>query len=108
MENNSAAKLAARNGHLDIVAKLLESTSNQSEKKMSALHLATQNDMLDVVEDLLKHPDISPDVQDSEGLTPLHWAAGKGWLSFSQLCWKLSMVVTLPLILIGPAYFFVV
>eukprot|EP00884_Botryococcus_braunii_P014655 jgi/Botrbrau1/23190/Bobra.0041s0037.2 len=92
-ENHSAVKLAARSGHLNIVLRILESTSSQPEKKTSALHLATQDDMEDVVEDLLLHPEISPNIQDAEGLTPLHWAASKGSLAIVEMILKAKKMV---------------
>lgn len=77
-ENMTPAELAAGNGHVRIVERILESSSAQSEKKMTALHLATQGNFEQLVGQLLALPDISPNVADADGLTPLHWAATKG------------------------------
>jgi ankyrin repeat protein len=84
-ENRSAVELAARSGHVDIVVKILDCSCKHSEKKMSALHLATLSNLEHLVELLLHLPGISADIADLDGLTPLHWAASKGWPIFSTL-----------------------
>lgn len=80
-EGLTPAELAAGNGHVRIVERILESASPQGEKKMTALHLATQGNFEHLVGQLLELPDTSPSVADADGLTPLHWAATKGWPS---------------------------
>ena len=74
----TAAQLAADNGNHDVVAKILDSARNKDEKGYTALHLATQHCMTDLVRLLLQTPGCEVSPRDVDGLTPLHWAASKG------------------------------
>lgn len=78
---SSAAQLAACKGHVEVVAKLLESGKTKEVKGLTALHLAAQNGLDQVVAQLVGVAGCDVNARDAEGLTPLHWAAIKGSVS---------------------------
>ena len=75
---NSPAQLAAAEGHISVVARILDSGRQGEDKGLSALHLATQAGVIPLVRQLLALPHCDRNAQDADGLTPLHWAASKG------------------------------
>ena len=77
---NSPAQLAAAEGHISVVARILDSGRQGEDKGLSALHLATQAGVIPLVRQLLALPHCDRNAQDADGLTPLHWAASKGAL----------------------------
>lgn len=85
----TAAQLAADNGNHDVVAKILDSARNKDEKGYTALHLATQHCMMDLVRQLLQTPGCEVSPRDVDGLTPLHWAASKG----AAAAWPLAALL---------------
>ena len=74
----TALQLAAKNCHMEAVAKLLDSAGTKEEKGYTALHLAVQAANSDLVRQLLALPACDPSAKDVDGLTALHWAASKG------------------------------
>ncbi len=76
----TALQLAAKNRHVETVAKLLDSAGTKEEKGYTALHLAVQAGNSDLVRQLLALPACDPSAKDVDGLTALHWAASKGEL----------------------------
>ena len=74
----TALQLAAKNRHVETVAKLLDSAGTKEEKGYTALHLAVQAGNQDLVRQLLALPACDPSAKDVDGLTALHWAASKG------------------------------
>lgn len=76
----TALQLAAKNRHVETVAKLLDSAGTKEEKGYTALHLAVQAGNSDLVRQLLALPACDPSAKDVDGLTALHWAASKGKL----------------------------
>lgn len=77
----SAAQLAANQGHVEVVGRILDASRNHMQKGFSALHLAVQNGLDRLVQQLLVLPTTSIDGRDADGLTALHWAATEGELS---------------------------
>ena len=84
----TALQLAAKNRHMETVAKLLDSAGTKEEKGYTALHLAVQAGNSDLVRQLLALPACDPSAKDVDGLTALHWAASKGEASccLEQAC----------------------
>ena len=74
----SAAQLAANQGHVEVVGRILDASRNHMQKGFSALHLAVQNGLDRLVQQLLVLPSTSVDARDADGLTALHWAAAEG------------------------------
>ena len=74
---SSAAQLAACKGHVEVVARLLESGQAKEAKGLSALHLAAQNG-LDQVGRVLCWTRRA-------GFGVLFWTR---WTGFRVLCWR--------------------
>merc|ERR1719357_1031228 len=66
---------AALNGNIEVVDTLLGTSgilvNLQSEHSLTALHLATASDDSEIVQKLLNHPDIDPNISNRSGLTAL-------------------------------------
>ncbi|BDA43432.1 probable serine/threonine-protein phosphatase 6 regulatory ankyrin repeat subunit [Coccomyxa sp. Obi] len=75
----SAVALAAVGAHVECVAHILDSTATATERGLTALHLAVQDGLELLVTQLLLLPGATPDSRDKDGLTPLHWAASRGF-----------------------------
>lgn len=76
--NFSAAQLAANQGHVEVVGRILDASRSRMQKGFSALHLAVQSSLDRLVEQLLVLPSTAIDARDTDGLTALHWAASEG------------------------------
>jgi len=81
----SAAQLAANQGHVEAVGRILDASRSRMQKGFSALHLAVQSSLERLVQQLLVLPNTLVDAQDSDGLTALHWAAGEGHFPESSI-----------------------
>lgn len=79
-------QVAAGQGHLEVVAIMLDNSRSQTGKGLTALHLAVTQGREPLVADLLKLPSVAVDAKDSDGLTALHWAASKGAACCSCCC----------------------
>ncbi len=87
-EGNCALIIAAKLGFAEMIPPLLqaEANINQSGRNgITALHMATDNNHLEVLALLLKHPTIIPNKSDSQGCTALHIAAQKGFFESASL-----------------------
>lgn len=71
-------QLAATRGHIDVVAKLLESGKTKDVKGLTALHLAAQMRLDEVAKLLLSTGKCDVNSRDADGCTPLHYAAENG------------------------------
>ncbi len=60
----------------------------QSDSKNTALHMASANGHVDIVQFLLEDLKVPCDIQNSEGNTALHWAALNGHLPVVNLLLK--------------------
>ncbi len=76
------AQLAAAGGHVPVVARLLEAgrAPDAAGAGMSALHLAAQNGLDQVLAQLCAVPGCDVNTRDADSLTPLHCAAARGAL----------------------------
>jgi ankyrin repeat protein len=77
---DTALGLAAKWGHADCVAVLLEKGADPTIVNVSGqtpLHMAADMGQMDCVQVLVKHG-VDQNTQDLAGFTPLHNAAGKG------------------------------
>ncbi|KAL0029838.1 hypothetical protein WJX77_003070 [Trebouxia sp. C0004] len=92
----TALQLAAKNRHMETVAKLLDSAGTKEEKGYTALHLAVQAGNSDLVRQLLPLPACDPSAKDVDGLTALHWAASKGQLGMLAALLKRGCQVNAP------------
>ncbi|KAL0018494.1 hypothetical protein WJX79_003679 [Trebouxia sp. C0005] len=92
----TALQLAAKNRHMETVAKLLDSAGTKEEKGYTALHLAVQAGNSDLVRQLLPLPACDPSAKDIDGLTALHWAASKGQLGMLAALLKRGCQVNAP------------
>ena len=63
---------------MEVVGRILDGSRMQTQKGFSALHLAVQNGLDRLVQQLLALPNSAPDARDVDGATPLHWAAAHG------------------------------
>lgn len=73
--------VAISNENYEAVDLLLSASNikvNQSAKGLTPLHIAVINNMIPMIERLLKHPGINPNFGTSDGATPLHFAAMMG------------------------------
>lgn len=70
--------LAANQGHVEIVGRILDASRDHLEKGYTALHLAVQNDLDQLVQQLLLLPSTVVDARDVDGQTALHLAAEHG------------------------------
>lgn len=77
-DNFSAAQLAANQGHVEVVGRILDASRSRMQKGYSALHLAVQSGLDRLVQQLLVLPGTVIDARDADGLTALHWAASEG------------------------------
>lgn len=77
-EGLSAAQLAANQGHVEVVGRILDASRDYMHKGFSALHLAVQNGLDRLVQQLLVLPGTTVDAPDADGATALHWAAAEG------------------------------
>jgi ankyrin repeat protein len=77
----TALHFASYRGHIDLIKLLIEHGANheiQNNKGLSVLHIAAQGDMLESIIYFKIKFDMSFDVRDKEGSTPLHWACYSG------------------------------
>ena len=81
----SAAQLAANQGHVEVVGRILDASRNHTQKGFSALHLAVQNGLDRLVQQLLVLPSTAVDARDGDGLSALHWAAAEGDFKYLRL-----------------------
>jgi ankyrin repeat protein len=87
-EGNCALIIAAKLGLTEMITPLLqaEANINQSGREgITALHAAADQNHLEVLAILLKHPTMVPNKLDSQGCTPLHIVAQKGLIEGAQL-----------------------
>lgn len=80
-KSKTALMIACEKGNLDIVKFLLSKNASMldmKKQKKNALIRATINGHIHVVSYLLKFG-VHPDLPDSSGNTPVHYAAGYGW-----------------------------
>jgi ankyrin repeat protein len=81
---------ASREGHADIVARLLAAGADPAHRGnalgmgMTALHLAADRDQADVARALLSHG-VPVDVGNAQGTTPLAWGLGEGSLEIADV-----------------------
>ena len=74
----SAVNLAAIQGHVEVVGRILDASKDYYEKGYTALHLAVQSDLLELDQQLLLLPSTVVDARDADGQTALHLAAQDG------------------------------
>lgn len=72
------AQLAAKNGHVEVVAAVLDTAHCRVEKGLTALHLAVEANLAGLVGQLLRCPAIDVNLRSADGLNALHQAASKG------------------------------
>ncbi|CAD7700374.1 unnamed protein product [Ostreobium quekettii] len=84
-EGATAVQLAARHGHAEVVAKLLESGKTKDVKGLTALHLAAQLRMEDVARLLLGMGKCDVNARDADNCTPLHYSAENGCSSIAGM-----------------------
>ena len=78
MHQNEAIRIAAENGHVEVVRLLLaDPRTDSSEKDSSAFRFASSNGHLEVVKLLLAHPKANPTAGDNYAI---RWASSKGHL----------------------------
>lgn len=80
--------VAVSNKNYEAVDLLLSSSNikvNQPAKGLTPLHVAVINDIVPMVERLLKHPEINPNFGTRDGATPLHFAAMMGFPESAKL-----------------------
>lgn len=63
---------------MEVVGRILDASRNHMQKGFTALHLAVQNGLDRLVQQLLVLPSTAVDARDADGLTALHWAAAEG------------------------------
>lgn len=78
-QHSTCLQVAVENGNLDVVKTLLEPCNDlevnyKNNKGLAAIHIATIEDDIDILNALLDHEKVDADIMSDEGLTPLHMA----------------------------------